>query len=134
MLKRTLNAIPKNSLILLTIRKKTMGYPTSMTHNGSSADNPVAICELFADFFESVYDSGDDPPPDDQSPGFENIGGLHSIEISMSELETALSQLDANKGPGEDSIPPSLVKLCSDELKHPLLHIFNLSLSTGTFF
>jgi hypothetical protein len=41
---------------------------------------------------------------------------LHSIEISMSELETALSQLEANKGPGEDDISPRLVKLCSDEL------------------
>jgi hypothetical protein len=51
----------------------------------------------------------------------------------MSVLEAAISGLDANKGPGNDGVPPSFVKLCADGLKSPLLHIFNLSLSTGTF-
>jgi hypothetical protein len=51
----------------------------------------------------------------------------------MSDLEAAVSGLDANKRPGNDGVPPSFVKLCTDGLKSPLLHIFNLSLSTGTF-
>jgi hypothetical protein len=51
----------------------------------------------------------------------------------MSEVDTALSELNVNKGPGDDSIPPSIMKLCSDGLKFLFLYIFNLSLSSGTF-
>jgi hypothetical protein len=51
----------------------------------------------------------------------------------MFDLEAAISGLDANKGPGNDGVPPSFVKLCADGLKSLFLHIFNLSLSTGIF-
>jgi hypothetical protein len=44
------------------------GYPTSMKLNSSSADTHAANCELFADFFESVYDDGDEHLHDTQSP------------------------------------------------------------------
>jgi hypothetical protein len=51
----------------------------------------------------------------------------------MSNLEAVICGLDANKGPGNDGVSPFFVKLCADGLKSPLLHIFNLSLFTGTF-
>jgi hypothetical protein len=60
-----------------------------------------------------------------------DTGGLHSIKITMLEVETALSELNVNKGPGDDGILSSIVKLFSNGLKFPLLHIFNLSLSSG---
>jgi hypothetical protein len=53
--------------------------------------------------------------------------------LCKSLKEATISDLDANKGPKNDGVPPSFVKLCADGLKSPLLHIFNLSLSTGTF-
>jgi hypothetical protein len=59
--------------------------------------------------------------------------GFSSIRLRMSNLEAATSGLDANKVPGNNGVPPSFVKLCAAGLKSPLLHIFNLSLSTGTF-
>jgi hypothetical protein len=48
-------------------------------------------------------------------------------------VEAAISGINANKGPGNYDVPPSFVKLCADGLKSRVLHIFNLSLSTGTF-
>jgi hypothetical protein len=59
--------------------------------------------------------------------------GFSGIRLRMSDLEAAISGLDANKGPGNDGVPPSFIKLCTDGLKSPLLHIIYLSLSTGTF-
>jgi hypothetical protein len=58
--------------------------------------------------------------------------GFIGIRRRMSDLEAAISDLDANKRLGNDGVSPSF-KICADELKSPLLHIFNLSLSTGTF-
>jgi hypothetical protein len=40
-------------------------------------------------------------------------------------VEAAISGFDANKGPGNDDVPPSFVTLCADGLKLRLLHIFN---------
>ena len=36
-----------------------------------------------------------------------------------------------NKTPGYDSINANVIKKIYEELKRPLMHIFNLSLSTG---
>jgi hypothetical protein len=54
--------------------------------------------------------------------------GFSGIRLRMFDLEAAVSGLDANKGPGNDSVPPSFVKLCGDGLQSPLLHILNLSI------
>jgi hypothetical protein len=104
-----------------------------MRYDGSVGDCPAGICEVFADLFESVYnvDTCDSETEDVSGPT--DGCGFSSIRLRLSDLEAAISGLDANKGPGNDGVSPSFVKLCADGLKSPLLHIFNLSLSTGTF-
>lgn len=44
-----------------------------------------------------------------------------------------LSTLNVYKGPGPDSIPPSILKYCSFVLARPLYYIFNQSLLSGQF-
>jgi hypothetical protein len=111
--------------------RKTVGYPSSMRYDGTVGDCPADICELFADFFESVYNVDTCDSEDVSSPS--DGCGFSGIRLRMSDFEAAISGLDANEGTGKDGIPPSFVKLCADGLKSPLLHVFNLSLSTGTF-
>ena len=41
--------------------------------------------------------------------------------------------MKSNKTPGYDSINANVIKKIYEELKTPLMHIFNLSLSTGIF-
>jgi hypothetical protein len=81
-----------------------------MRYDNSVGDCPADICERFADLFESVYnvDTCD-------SDGC----GFSSIRLRMSDLEAAISTLDKNKGPGNDGVPPSFVKLCADGLESP---------------
>ena len=45
------------------------------------------------------------------------------------DVEKELSRLDVNKGPGQDDIPPMILRI----LAAPLTYIVNLSLSTGEF-
>jgi hypothetical protein len=104
-----------------------------MRYDDSVGDCPANICELFADLFENVYnvDTCDSETKDVPDPS--DGCGFSGIWLHMSNLEAAISGLDANKRPGNAGVPPSFVKLCADGLKSPLLHIFNLSLSTGNF-
>jgi hypothetical protein len=122
---------PKKFFEFANFKRKTVGYPSSMTYKNKTANAPLQINELFADFFESVYD--DSTASTNQNSDSNSNAGLSSIRIELADIETALSQINANKGAGDDKIPPSFVKSCADGLKSPLYHIFNLSLTTGIF-
>ena len=51
--------------------------------------------------------------------------------VGPEELQRLVCRLNNNKSPGMDNIGPSLVKLIFPAICFPLLHIYNLSLSTG---
>ena len=53
--------------------------------------------------------------------------------VTEEELERAFFSLKLNKTPGYDNINVNVVKKICEELKTPLMHIFNLSLSTRIF-
>jgi hypothetical protein len=97
-----------------------------MRFDNSVGDCPADICELFVYLFESGYNVGtcdsDTKSVSDPSDGC----SFRGIWLRMSDLEASISAHDANKGPENDGVPPSFVKLCANELKSPPLHIFNL--------
>ena len=45
--------------------------------------------------------------------------------------ERYLKNLDVNKSPGPDCIPPSVVKECATQLAPSLTNVFNKALSSG---
>jgi hypothetical protein len=103
-----------------------------MIYKGKASNSSNDICELFANFFESVYDEDVEQEIVNSSDSLGSCG-FSNIQIDESEVESALKGLNANKSPGDDGIPLSFVKLCADGLKVPLLHILNTSLSQGIF-
>jgi hypothetical protein len=118
------NGIKRDPMRFFHVAKyktKTVGYPFSVRYDHSVSDYPADICELFADIFESGYNA------EDVSNSSDGCG------FSVSDLEAAICGLNANKGPENYGVPPSFVKLCVVGLKSPLLHIFYLSFSIGTF-
>ena len=53
--------------------------------------------------------------------------------VTEEELKRAFFSLKPDKTPGYDNINVNIAKKIYEELKTPLMHIFNLSLSTGIF-
>jgi hypothetical protein len=121
---------PKRFFDFAIYKWKTVGYPSSMRRNNSVGDCPTDICELFADIFESVYVYTCDSDTEDVF-GPSDGCGFNSIWLCISNLEAAIPGLDADKGAGND-VPPSFLN-SADGLKSTLLHIFNFTLSTGSF-
>jgi hypothetical protein len=102
---------PKRFFDYANYQRKTIGYPSPMRYDGSVSDCPADICELFADLFESVYDVDTCDSDTEDVSGPSDGCGFSGIRLHMSDLEAAISGLDANKGPGNNGVPPSFVKL-----------------------
>ena len=44
-----------------------------------------------------------------------------------------MSHLNNSKSSSDDNFSNFIIKICKDEILHPLLHVFNLSLEHGVF-
>ena len=116
-------------------RKKTSGYPSMMSRGTRKSCNPVETCELFADFFQSVYvtDTGVVSENLKKSYPLEKRTDIGSISLSIDNVVSHLLNIDISKGAGPDNISPIILKNCAESLSSPLLSIFNFSLSTEKF-
>lgn len=94
-------------------KKKTTGYPNTMSHNNVESSSAFGICELFAKFFKDVYVADSIPEVivnagslvDVQS--ISEIVSLGSIYLSRDVILQSLQSINVNKGSGPDDIPPS---------------------------
>lgn len=68
-------------------------------------------------------------------PRLDNVGSdaLCDVVITESMLRAEIAAMDDNANSGPETISPYFVRRCCSELLPPLLHMFNLSLSTGRF-
>lgn len=100
-----------------------------MTYNNTSVTGSQAICDAFANFFHSSFDE------DDTNNNLSSLGLLSSamIQFSFSEVLNGLESLKIEKGAGPDGITPFILTKCAYSICQPLLHLFNLSLSTASF-
>ena len=118
-------------------RSSDNGIPSSMEWNDNKAEGAEEVCNLFAEFFSSIY--GAQGPLSKQER--ENImedskcgqANLNVIEIKFDELLKGLLSLDTSKGPGPDGISNFFLKECSVGLCEPLSFIFDKSLRWGVF-
>jgi hypothetical protein len=70
-----------------------------------------------------------DPGPDDVSdePAF------GSLQFTVLKVLNALLDLDSNKGPGPDGVPPLILKYCASAFALPLCLLCNSSLAFCVF-
>ena len=78
--------------------KKVAGYPSSMFLKDNAASTMRNKCDLFADFFESVYlsDSGDV----NRRFGLEKCVDIGTICVSEATVVDALESFDVSKNDG----------------------------------
>jgi hypothetical protein len=124
---------PKAFFKFVDLKKNRVGLPSVMKFKDEVATTTETKCELFAKFIQSSYANDEWEPSD---PGREVLSDeipLGSLQLSVTEVECALMDLDANKVPSSDKSPPSKLKKCATGFASPLCLIFNRSLSTCVF-
>lgn len=119
---------PKKFFDFINLKRKCSGYPSTMFKDNISSTSPRLICDLFADRFSECYRLSTDS----------TVSYTHTTNemlqlISKDEIYIELTNIDLNKSPGPDQIPPIFLHNFAQHLSEPLYYIFNKSLSSGTF-
>jgi hypothetical protein len=127
---------PKKFFDFVNTKRKSNGYPHTMSSNGVTSSSPIEICNFFADKFQKVYRQSANNISNSNSsssyPANDNIL-IQNLSLAIDDVFEAISNLDIKKGPGPDLLPPVFLYNCINNLCSPLTHIFNRSLSTGIF-
>lgn len=130
---------PKKFFKFINSKKKSgnvNNIPLQMSYINSTATNLNEICDLFADFFQSVYE----PETICDESQFEYLKSskyasiislMPDISIGEDEIKSYLKGLSDNTNPGPDGIPEFFIKKCFDAISEPILLLFNKSLNSG---
>lgn len=124
---------PKKFFSYVNYKNNTSGFPSEMKYHDKHSDDPQEICNMFSEFFKSVYKT---PDPDSNCSESENsnfLVNLCNLKFSECSVLECLKSLEESKGPGADLIPNSFLRTFCGELYHPISRIFNTSLATGYF-
>ncbi|KAJ3660224.1 hypothetical protein Zmor_004686 [Zophobas morio] len=111
-------------------KKDCNGIPNEMFFDEISSSGGQDISNLFADFFSSVYDKGNN---DDLADNFNfcpkmevNDGGLR---VTNRDVFDYISVMKSSLSPGPDGIPSFLLKKCICTITLPLCSLFESSLA-----
>ena len=105
-------------------------FPSTMYLENETAGDGLAIVNLFAKKFGSVYVNSALP---NFTPTFSCDTHLESIFISDEDVYEAITNIKANSTPGPDDIHPMMVKNCIAFFTPFLSKLFNISLNQGFF-
>jgi len=100
-------------------KRSTKGIPNCLHLNEIKANNDTDGANLFAEFFQSVFST--------RCTVASNYYDVHDTPLHLSDLSVDISDvlakldsLDCNGGPGDDTIPPIVLKQCKFILARPL--------------
>ena len=125
----------KNFWSFVKSRRGGSNYPNIFTLFDQSLINGPDIVQGFNDFFYNMFSSpaASYPLLNLAEPQSASVSNMHTVHISKRDILTLLKNLDPNKGPGNDDVPPLFIVRCAEALSHPLHLIFNKSINEGDF-
>lgn len=128
---------PKQFWKFLKYKRSNNSLPTSMSYENQSISGGEEIVRSFAHYFSNVYVKSDTftttPDPSTFSPALTSDFNLFSVVLNTTDVLNELDTITYKSNPGPDMLPSIFFSNCKFVLTIPLLHLFNLSLSSGTF-
>jgi hypothetical protein len=120
---------PKRFWTLLKDRTRSRTSPSMLVHQGKEESDPKQLCEIFNNYFSSVFNNKNyDTLPDIT---IEHDPELGDLALTEEEVSKELSKLNPAKAPGPDGLSTRVLKECKEDLKTPITKLFNTSLRTG---
>ena len=123
---------PRSFWKFVNDNKKKNSIPTLLYSHDTTISTTKDKCDLFADFFQTVYKQYEPVPAEDHA-STENLFEVNDLTPTEEEVLSALLKLDTNKGGGPDGISNTFLKMIATAIAKPLSHVFKVSLQSGTF-
>lgn len=126
---------PKQFWKFLSNKRSNNSLPTSMTYENQSICGGEEIVSSFAHYFSNVYVTSDTFTTDSFTfpSALTSDLNLFSVVLNITDVLNELDTITYKSNPGPDMIPSIFFSNCKFVLTIPLLYLYNLSLSTGTF-
>lgn len=124
----SINTTPRKFWDFVNRKRKTSGYPSIMSYNGSESSSCPVILDYFASYFEANYITDADSNYDLDILLASNADDT-VITISREEIWMGLQSLKTSTC----GMHPVILKNCAASFVEPLFHLFACSLTTGLF-
>lgn len=123
---------PKKFWQYVNLKRKTSGFPSSMSYKDRTVSGCQEVCDLFAAFFRDTYieDDNMESTSAQRSPPLLDIG---AISFTEEEVRNTMMSLNTKKSTGPDNIHPSILKSCAQTLAPQMTSFFNRSLELGRY-
>lgn len=128
---------PKQFWNFVNRKRKSDGYPASLSFLGTVSNDSSDISNMFCDFFKSAFDNDVRDP---QNEDFEYLAKFPQASLQVKDLfidEETISRhvagIPVGFGCGPDGVPACVIKNCASSLNPVLCFLFNLSLKSGVF-
>ncbi|XP_055387804.1 uncharacterized protein LOC129616266 [Condylostylus longicornis] len=123
-----------NKRLLSLKNAKNNAYRKFKRSSLSAASDIQSTCNLFAKYFESVYEKSNISQSLDYNGDVHQVLDLGYLQLTYGDVYDKISQSDHNISTGPDGIPNSVLKNCISSISEPLLIIFNRSLKEAKEF
>ncbi|CAM5140370.1 unnamed protein product [Natator depressus] len=108
-------------------RKKEVGLLN--TEDGVEVKDNLGMAQYLNKYFASVFNKAKEDLRDNGS--MTNGNEDMEVDITISEVEAKLKQLNGTKSGGPDNLHPRILKELAHEIASPLARIFNESVNSG---
>ena len=112
-------------------KRNSNGLPSYMYYLDKGSTNSILIRDLFADYFQSFY--AVDTVILKSSFQLDKILTIFNVDLSLADVEAALSSLDSKTSFDSDVIVDIVLNKCYLHLSRPLFLLFKKSSSSGVF-
>ena len=123
---------------ILNIKSISADNLKSLTVDGTTISNPIAISYIFNNYFSSIANNTKPNISFSHRHFSDFLKNRSNISFFVSptdkkEIENVISSLDSHKSVGPNSIPTKVLKLLKNDISSQLSEIFNISFSSGVF-
>ena len=134
-IKNQIHLDPKQFWKFVKSKRGSNSFPTSMTLDDVTSDDPIIISKLFASFFSHSHNGSDSHVDSNYFKYMLNCPKTYYSGYipDCSKVMESISTLKDEYFPGPDGVPAVVIKRCSAPLVPILVHLFSLSLQSTIF-
>ena len=123
---------------IINVKNISADVPKSLTVDGTTISNPMAISNIFNNYFSSIANKTKPNISFSHKHFSDFLKNSSNTSFFVSptdktEIENVISSLDSNKSVGPNSIPTKVLRLLKNDISSQLSEIFNISFSSGVF-